>query len=176
MSEFNEVPFIKRVIKTGGSLGVNFTREVRTLGLKDGDFVKGHISRYELPSNMGNILQSQQIGSDGSIKPSQEVLSRLKESEMVMVAVSNDTIYLHGIFEEEVAFEDGLELLGQDRIIRISVIEGAPTLTIMPLKSGITIEYSMFDVRNGDRVISQGLLIKSNPYEIWEPISKTKEE
>lgn len=176
MNEPNSVPFIKRVVRTGGSLSVNFTKEARTLGLEEGDYVKGYVSGYALPSNLGSILQFQQVGTDGSIRPSQEVLSRLKGDESVMVGVSGNTVYFHGIFEEEVELVDGLELLGQDRIIHVSIIDGTPMLTVEPLKTGITIEYSMFDVRDGGRTVSQGLLIKSNPYEVWEPVSKTKEE
>lgn len=176
MSEFCEIPSIKKIIKSGGSLGVNLTREVRTLGLKEGDFVKVSLSSYEVPSGNPYHIQSMQINVNGILKPEPDVLAGLKKEGVVMVYVMDGTIYFHGIFEEEIDMEEGLEVLGQERVIHIAMRDGAPVPTIEPLKTGITIEYSMFDIKHGARVITQGLLIKSSPYEVWTPVFKAKEE
>lgn len=43
----NEVVTTKRIVKSGGCLSLNLTREVKMLGLKDGDKVLVRLERLE---------------------------------------------------------------------------------------------------------------------------------
>lgn len=177
MTGMNRVSCIKRVSKSGTSMCINFTKEGRALGLIEGDMVECTFSKPVASNITGVPFHEQHLGRDGSLKISKEDSDALKEGDLVAMCASDEVLYLFGRYEDEIPFHEGMELMGADKIVRIDKDEkGRNVMTVVPSRTGAMIEYSMFDVLLGSSTVSRGLIIRSDPCEIWEPVLKMKEE